>query len=280
MTPRKVLLIEDGDSRRKATTKELKRMGYAVVGASGGREGLRVLGEERPDIVLLDVGMPEADVTRALELIRSVSGVPVVMLTVRESERELGERIEGILRRTTVGRRDGLTGLGNHLAFHEHLDARFADGSTGMELSVVMIDLDDFKAVNERHGHPAGDDALKDVARVILRHLRLEEEAFRVGGDEFAIVVEGLAEAGIAVAERVRRALGGQLRGRMLPTMSAGVAASPSDAAAKDDLLEKARAALHLAKTRGRNAVVGHMRSPEPDASGVEKFTEITSAGL
>jgi diguanylate cyclase (GGDEF)-like protein len=256
----------------------LERIGYRVASASGGSEGLQVMAATRPDIVLLDVVMPDMDGWQTLELIREVSSVPVIMLTAEDSQRdrvrglrtgaddymskpfggeELLARIEAVLRRSSEARLDALTGLPNQRSFGEHIDAalRAAHGSGGA-VALVLFDLDNFKRINDTEGHPAGDRVLQAVARVALREVRLGEEAFRIGGEEFAIVVEGQLEDGCTVAERVRAAVEGQRREHRLPTLSAGVAAFPDQAGTRDDLVHKADVALYAAKHEGKNRVI------------------------
>jgi diguanylate cyclase (GGDEF)-like protein len=134
-------------------------------------------------------------------------------------------------------RRDALTGLANRRAYEERLDAAFrrADATRG-EVTIVVLDLDDFKRFNDTGGHAAGDAVLTQVGRVALRVLRAGEELFRVGGDEFAVVLEGPAAAGVEVAERIATALATHTRGDTLPTISAGVASYPSGARSKTEL--------------------------------------------
>jgi diguanylate cyclase (GGDEF)-like protein len=148
-------------------------------------------------------------------------------------------------------RRDPLTELGNHRAFHEHLESALRrtverDG----RLSLVLVDLDDFKVVNDTEGHLAGDAVLRRLARTLAEQSRARERAFRVGGDEFALVVDGGAEAGIRVAERIRASVGGEL------TVSAGVATFPVDALTKDELVHKADLALYAAKRAGKDTAI------------------------
>ena len=153
-------------------------------------------------------------------------------------------------------RRDALTGLGNQRAFHEHADSLLGEARwAGGEVALVIFDLDDFKEINDTHGHPAGDEALRHVARVVLRSLRTSELVFRVGGEEFAVVVEGGSAAGAHVAERLRRAVLRHRRGPELPTISAGVASFPRDADSKHRLIRKADLALYAAKRAGKNRV-------------------------
>jgi len=270
-----VLLVDDSASQRAVIAYRLQQIGYRVTAAGDGHECLELLGQIRPDIVLLDVVMPELDGWDTLDRIREMSGVPVIMLTARaeDVERirglragaddyvakpfhqdELEARIGAVLRRSEQARRDGLTGLPNRRAFDEHLDSLFGRSRVD-ELALVLFDLDHFKQINDRLGHPEGDRVLREVARVALREVRADEELFRVGGEEFAIVIFGGHPAAIAVAERVRTAVARQHRNGSLPTLSAGVAACPHDATTKEGLVQQADLALYAAKEGGRNRV-------------------------
>jgi diguanylate cyclase (GGDEF)-like protein len=148
-------------------------------------------------------------------------------------------------------RRDPLTELGNHRAFHEHVESALRrtvdrDG----RLTLVLVDLDDFKVVNDTDGHLAGDAVLRRLARTLAEQSRSRERPFRVGGDEFALVVEGGAEDGLRVAERIRASSGGDL------TVSAGMATFPVDALTKDELVHKADLALYAAKRAGKDTAI------------------------
>ncbi|HEY7794430.1 MAG TPA: response regulator [Gaiellaceae bacterium] len=156
-------------------------------------------------------------------------------------------------------RRDALTGLANRRAYEERLDAAFrrADATRG-EVTIVVLDLDDFKRFNDTGGHAAGDAVLTQVGRVALRVLRAGEELFRVGGDEFAVVLEGPAAAGVEVAERIATALATHTRGDTLPTISAGVASYPSGARSKTELEIAADNALYSSKRRRPSRAVPH----------------------
>ena len=109
---------------------------------------------------------------------------------------------------------DALTGLGNHGAFQLELGrqieaAASATTAKSRRLAVLMMDLDAFKSYNDRHGHPAGDALLHDVATAIYGAARSGDRVFRYGGDEFAIILPGPTVADAArVAERIRAAVG------------------------------------------------------------------------
>ena len=156
--------------------------------------------------------------------------------------------------------RDVLTGLGNHRAFQEAIQ-RHVDAAKGRNapLALVLIDLDDFQAVNEAGGHAAGDHALAEFGRVLVASLRTGDRAFRTGGDEFALLLPGAtADAAAAVARRLlavwvdHRPERGSLLTR---SFSAGASACPVLAADRRQLLDQADAGLSWAKRHGRTSV-------------------------
>ena len=152
-------------------------------------------------------------------------------------------------------RRDALTGLANKRAFDELLGGLRRRRPTDGPVSLVLFDLDGFKRANDEQGHAVGDEILREAGRVFLRVVRSEDEIFRVGGDEFALVVDGAVEPGRRVADRLRIAVGQQRRGHRLPTVSAGVATIPDHAGSAVDLQRKADIALYAAKLAGKNRV-------------------------
>ncbi len=165
-------------------------------------------------------------------------------------------------------RRDALTGLPNRRAFEEALRHALREArSLSRELSVVLLDLDDFKLINDTRGHPAGDEVLRRVGLVLARMVRADEAVFRIGGEEFAILVESGSSAGRLVADRVRAALREQRRGERLPTVSAGVASVPGDAKEEAELLRKADAALYAAKWAGKDRVLAYCAEVEAAAT-------------
>jgi diguanylate cyclase (GGDEF)-like protein len=153
-------------------------------------------------------------------------------------------------------RSDALTGLGNRRAFDEHLARLITRVEVeGGDVSLVLVDLDDFKEINDREGHPAGDRVLRAVAKTFVRAVRANEEVFRVGGDEFAVVVDGGAEAAARVADRIAGMLLGQRRIHPVPTISAGIATLPAVAATADELVRRADLALYRTKRAGKNDI-------------------------
>jgi diguanylate cyclase (GGDEF)-like protein len=156
---------------------------------------------------------------------------------------------------------DELTGLANHRRLQELADAAVAAWQEdGTPAAVVMLDLDDFKAVNDRHGHHVGDEVLRAAGRALRDACREGDEPARYGGEELAVVLAGGDEADAAAcAERIRAAVAAidvRANGRRLPvTTSCGVAALGGDVRTKAALLEAADAALYRAKAAGKNRV-------------------------
>jgi diguanylate cyclase (GGDEF)-like protein len=147
---------------------------------------------------------------------------------------------------------DPLTGLGNHRHFHERLQRELAAAEeTGSTLSLCLVDIDDFKGVNDHHGHPVGDRVLGQVAA----RLRQGGESFRLGGDEFAVLLPGLDDrSAIAVARSiVERVSAAEIEHVGTVTVSAGVATFPIQGAGRDELIRLADSALYWAKEDGKN---------------------------
>lgn len=159
---------------------------------------------------------------------------------------------------------DRLTGLRNYDYFCEALASELARVRRyGGCTTLVLLDLDRFKAFNDRHGHAAGNRALSAVGRMIAHQKRDADVAARFGGEEFAILVSGRTSDGVVVADRVREAIrdlsSTALRRHMsadVITASAGIATFPVDARDADELIEMADRALYAAKHRGRDCLV------------------------
>jgi diguanylate cyclase (GGDEF)-like protein len=162
---------------------------------------------------------------------------------------------------------DPLTGLLNRKALMDRF-AELAEQAalTGGSVALVACDLDSFKAVNDEHGHERGDAVLKDAAYAIRRNMRSFELVYRLGGEEFLMVLPGagLKEARL-LAERARAALEQARPGGLPVTMSVGVAAAQGTEVVFEPLFQRADDALYRAKREGRNRVVADR--PEPVAS-------------
>jgi diguanylate cyclase (GGDEF)-like protein/putative nucleotidyltransferase with HDIG domain len=160
-------------------------------------------------------------------------------------------------------RQDSLTGLLGHRVFHEVLEEQTGQGAP---FSIVLVDIDDFKQINDLYGHQTGDDALRYVADALRRGIRGHDNVFRVGGEEFCVVLPGLEHAdAVGVAERLRRGVSDVAS--VLPvTVSLGVASYPTHGLNRDELLTKADAALYASKRAGKNrtTIAGADELPQP----------------
>jgi diguanylate cyclase (GGDEF)-like protein len=164
----------------------------------------------------------------------------------------------------SLAARDPLTGLLNHRSFHEAIEVELIRcAREDFYSSVVLIDLDHFKRVNDEDGHAGGDRLLRAAARALSDVCRRDDLAFRVGGDEFALLLPRLAEdEAVKVAERVCAAIG-----RLDPRLgaSAGVACVGPSGGDKDALLESADRRLYAAKHQGTHPI-GLRRGEDPGA--------------
>jgi diguanylate cyclase (GGDEF)-like protein len=182
--------------------------------------------------------------------------------------RQVREQKETIERQATI---DGLTGLFNHRFFWERLRDEVARACRyGQPLSLLMLDLDDFKLVNDRFGHPVGDELLRAVGRALQTQIRQGADcAARYGGEEFAVILPsteselegGGLDGAVTTAERIRNAIAG-LRAPVADpawqgiTASIGVATLPIHAGDAEDLVAKADRALYAAKSHGKDSVL------------------------
>jgi diguanylate cyclase (GGDEF)-like protein len=164
------------------------------------------------------------------------------------------------LRAMRLALTDPLTSLGNHRHFHERVERELVDArSDGGVFSLCLVDVDDFKRVNDLYGHPAGDRVLAQIAA----NLRQNGEAFRLGGDEFAVLLPGCDErtAVVTAGAIVQRVESLQVEHVGSVTVSAGISTFPSHASNRGELIRLADSALYWAKEHGKNRV--HVYRPD-----------------
>ncbi|HEX2195833.1 MAG TPA: sensor domain-containing diguanylate cyclase [Actinomycetota bacterium] len=156
---------------------------------------------------------------------------------------------------------DGLTGLANRRTFEATLEREMSRAArSGEPVTLVMVDVDHFKKLNDKHGHQAGDEVLRLVARVLASACRDFDTAARYGGEEFAVILPACSSAeSLVVAERLRESIA-EIETVTEVTASAGVATFPTHAADAEGLINAADEALYESKRAGRNRVTRSRR--------------------
>jgi two-component system cell cycle response regulator len=304
--PSKILVVDDSRTQLDWLVQVLEKEGYSVATAPDGKEAIRKVRSDPPDLVLLDMILPDLDGLEVLRIVKARPDdqfIPVIILSVKSdidtkvaglrigaddflakpfAEAEILARCAAMLRIKHLQEKlreaqrrleeqsitDALTGLKNRRFFDERLHEEFRRAQRyGDYLSLIMIDLDEFKAVNDRYGHPAGDSVLRDAAGLIRTSIRDPDICARYGGEEFAVILPKTHMSGaLAVAERVWRELGAReypmpavqagAPATVRVTASLGVAFYPSkDISSGELLLRFADQALYQAKRAGRNTI-------------------------
>lgn len=291
--PIDICIIEDDSSQLALLTRQLERNHYSILGARSGEEGLRLIRQHQPSVVICDLQLPGCDGIEVCKQVRTdpaFDGVYLLVLTAC-SEREMKylalnagaddyiikpydhtellarvrngfrvNRLQGRLRRAALT--DGLTGLWNYAQFRQLLDREFnRTRRYGGVVSLLMLDLDHFKAVNDTYGHEAGNHVLKSVASQLLNLVRDTDIVARYGGEEFAVICPQTdLEDAFRLAERIRQTLRREVvvseSRRHTVTASIGVAAtSQPEVGSPRELINLADHAMYEAKREGRDRV-------------------------
>ena len=296
-----VLVVDDLNINLQIVGAILDGEGYATTFATSGQQAIERMNAALPDLILLDLMMPEMDGFEVCENLRArpeCCEIPIIFVTASQEKKhvlqafdrgavdyitkpfnppellarvklhlelkhtrdELKKAVAELERLATT---DALTGIANRRSLltmgeNEFLRARRYD----RELSVLILDVDRFKQINDNYGHALGDEALTAIARAIVSSMRKGDSVGRFGGEEFvAFLPETNLDDGMKVANRIRTTIAElSLFFRTKPvkmTVSVGVTEYSKEDLKIDDLIQRADKALYHAKHRGRNLVVG-----------------------
>jgi diguanylate cyclase (GGDEF)-like protein len=297
----RVLIIDDDRHVFTSVSELLTGLADEVEWASLPERGIRMAMQMRPDIILLDINMPNMDglkVCRHLKEAEATRDVPVLFLTIESNvsslaraldcggadyilkpfnEIDLRARVRVALRTKRMidllkeqARIDALTGLSNRAGLDTALSSSVAAHERlGQPFALLMLDIDRFKKINDEHGHGVGDEVLREIAASLRLGCRPYDTPCRFGGDEFGIVLdqtegEHARMTGVRILERIRLLSPGEARSALAVSCSAGVASTAELRAGftVDDIVKAADAALYRAKRDGRD----RLRIAGPDA--------------
>lgn len=287
--PYRVLVVEDAPAQAEYFATVLTQSGIRSSVVSDPEDLLESLSDFNPELILMDMYLPGCTGDELAKVVRQTDAfmsVPIVFLSVeRDFDRQLSAmfkggdefltkpilpaqlvsvvttRVERYRELRTLMLHDSLTGLVNHSRLQQQLEIETARSlRQGRPMSLAMIDIDNFKQVNDRFGHPVGDRVLKNLSRFLRQRLRTSDVVGRYGGEEFAVVLSDTdSKRAFEVMESLRSdfaSIPHETDGESLTvTFSVGVSSVPRHASVRQ-LLVAADQALYKAKREGRNSVV------------------------
>ncbi|MFQ5952119.1 MAG: diguanylate cyclase [Candidatus Omnitrophota bacterium] len=282
----RILVVDDEKQVLELLERNLSRAGYQVLTVLNGDEALAAAKDERPDLILLDILMPGIDgreVKAKLNEDTSTAIIPVIFLTgmaqITDKAKgfdlgiddyitkpcdmqELQLRVKGALNRRRfyeqISMTDGLTGLYNIYYFKKQFDLFFNIAKRYKKMfSVAIIDVDDFKKINDTHSHAVGDFVLKKLSSVMEETLRKPDVVTRYGGDEFTVILpESDQKQAIRAIERVKEMIDGkeftieETGAKISFSISAGVAAYRKEFKNETQMFEAADADMYEEKRK------------------------------
>ena len=301
-----VVLADDDPSIRLMIRHVLESEEFDIVEAADGIEAIKAVEKHHPALVLLDAVMPGIDGFTTCKQIKDKghTDVPVMMITGLDDDASveraydvgaidfitkpikwavLKHRVKSVVSTVVAERkvellayRDTLTSLPNRLLFADRLEHSIDRSARHREsLALLLIDMDDFKLVNDSFGHDAGDKLIKAVGDLLSRSLRRADTVARLGGDEFAVIVESIdgVDDAISIADNLSTILEHNVRLDDQETFtgaSIGIALYPDDGEDARTLLKNADTALFRAKENGRHCF--QFYKPEMSVNAMERL--------
>jgi diguanylate cyclase (GGDEF)-like protein len=283
-----ILVVDDEQSARIVLKKILSREGHNVITVESVEQGIRQLRQKRPDLILMDIIMPQMDGREVIARMKEREGenmTPYIYLTMdpnqeRQSLEEGADdyiykgdlnpdklniirlRVKNTLLVRSMLVNDGLTGLYNHGFFQNALKRHYMEATQDHQpLSLMIGDIDSFKYLNDSYGHSYGDRMLTEIAQIFSNLVRPSDIIARYGGEEFSGLLPQTTDMDARnLAERIRSEVEQMtFAGQIGPiTMSFGVASTDSRSYPDDEaFLKAAEDYMYLAKRQGKNRVCG-----------------------
>jgi diguanylate cyclase (GGDEF)-like protein len=301
-----VVLADDDPSIRLMVRHVLESEDFDIVEASDGIEAIKAVEKHHPALVLLDAVMPGIDGFTTCQQIKDKghTDIPVMMITGLDDDASverayevgaidfitkpikwavLKHRVKSVVAKVIAERkvqllayRDTLTSLPNRLLFADRLEQSVIRSERSRaSMALMLIDIDDFKLVNDSFGHDAGDKLIKAVGDLISKSLRRADTIARLGGDEFAVIIEDIEGSGdaIAIADNLTSILEHNVRlddQETYTSASIGIAIYPEDGKNARALLKNADTAMFRAKENGRHCF--QFYKPEMSVSAMERL--------
>lgn len=284
-----VLIIDDNNDNLKVAASLLNKENLNILMVRTGDDGIKAAIVKKPDIILLDIQMPELDGFKVAEILKEepvTKEIPIIFMTAKNDDESIERAFQygavdyiikpvkkiDIISRVNIHLKmaemiqelrlavdtDGLTKLFNHRKIIEILNDEIRRAKRyKSNLSVLMMDIDFFKKVNDSYGHRFGDTVLEKISQCITETIRDTDLAGRYGGEEFLVVFPGVDEEEAKQgAERIRRNIEKVVFENGFHTSVSGGVIQFFDESA-GELIEKADRRLYCAKNGGRNRIVG-----------------------
>ncbi len=284
-----VVLADDDPSIRLMVRHVLESEAFDIIEASDGLEAIKAVEKYHPALILLDAVMPGIDGFTTCQQLKDNghADIPVIMITGLDDDASverayevgaidfitkpikwavLKHRVKSVVAKVVAERkvellayRDTLTDLPNRLLFADRLEQAIVRAERShTSIALLLVDIDDFKLVNDSFGHDAGDKLIRAVGKLIARSLRRADTIARIGGDEFAVIIEGIegAEDAISIADNLTTILEHNVRlddQETYTSASIGIAIFPEDGDDARKILKNADTAMYRAKENGRH---------------------------